>query len=524
MRVIQNGKYRSAVASGKGIGKSALVAWIILWAMSTMAKTRGVVTAGTKTQLTTKTWPELTKWYNMMVCRHWFVMAATSMHSAQPELKNQWVVDAIPWSEQNKEAFAGLHNESRRQFIIFDEASQIADVIWEQADGLFTDNETEAMHITFGNPTRNTGRFRECWGQWKHRYRHISIDSRTVAISDKDEIKKWVEDYGEDSDYVRVNVRGLFPSVSDMQFIPTGVVEEARKREVPAMLHEALIMGVDVARYGNDESVISFRKGRDAKSIPWVKLRGVSVTELAAKVADLASQMHPQAVFVDEGGVGGGVVDVLQSMNVANVRGIQFGGKPDRAHVGTKADMIKYANKRAEMWGVMRDNLRTLAIPDDDDLQDDLIGVMYGMNGKDAIILESKEDMKRRGLASPDRGDALALTFAYPSLPTPMAGGPYKHQNMAIAAHEYDPFSAASMGLEFAAVYTADCVANDNGILWRPFNLPNGGNPWAHRRSPSPRCPIRSRRRPSRRPRRNCPMRGAGLVALPAACKRAARS
>ena len=119
-----------AVASGHGIGKSALVAWIILWAMSTCPDTKGVVTANTENQLRTKTWAELAKWHRLCICGNWFDCTATALISKEPGHEKTWRVDSIAWSERNTEAFAGLHNKGRRVLIVFDEASAIPDVIW----------------------------------------------------------------------------------------------------------------------------------------------------------------------------------------------------------------------------------------------------------------------------------------------------------------------------------------------------------------------------------------------------------
>ena len=136
---------REAVASGNGIGKSALVAWIILWAIGTHEDTRGIVTANTDTQLRTKTWAELAKWFRLFIANRLFEYTATSIYSVDPAHEKTWRIDAIPWSEQNPEAFAGLHNQRRRVLIIFDEASAIADTIWETVEGATTDKDTEII-------------------------------------------------------------------------------------------------------------------------------------------------------------------------------------------------------------------------------------------------------------------------------------------------------------------------------------------------------------------------------------------
>ena len=134
-----------ARASGHGVGKSTVAAWVILWGLSTMPNTRVVVTANTDSQLRTKTWPEVTKWLRLMINRDWFKATATAVFSAQAERERLWRADAIPWSEENTEAFAGLHNKGRRVILIFDEASAIADKIWEVSEGALTDEGTEII-------------------------------------------------------------------------------------------------------------------------------------------------------------------------------------------------------------------------------------------------------------------------------------------------------------------------------------------------------------------------------------------
>jgi hypothetical protein len=404
-----------ARASGHGVGKSTVAAWVILWGLATMPNARVVVTANTDSQLRTKTWPEVTKWLRLMISRDWFKATATAVFSAQAERERLWRADAIPWSEGNTEAFAGLHNKGRRVILIFDEASAVADKIWEVSEGALTDEGTEIVWLAFGNPTRNTGRFRECFGRYRHRWDVGHIDSRQVEGTNKALLEQWVRDYGDDSDFVRVRVRGQFPQASSMQFIASDLVEAAVGREVLLVRDDPLIMGVDVARFGDDSSVIRFRRGRDARTIPPIKLRGVDTMELAARVADESRRYRVDAIFIDGGGVGGGVVDRCRQIGL-NLTEVQFGARSDRAPVGQDRS-IGFANKRAEIWGALRDWLVRGAIDNDPELVGDLTGLEYGYvlrDGRDAIQLERKEDMKRRGLASPDNGDALALTFAYP--------------------------------------------------------------------------------------------------------------
>lgn len=408
-----------AIASGHGIGKSCLVSWLILWAMTTMEDTRGVVTANTDTQLRTKTWPELGKWYRLCAWRNWFKYQATSIFSVDPDHEKTWRIDMVPWSENNTEAFAGLHNQGKRIIVIFDEASAIADIIWETTEGALTDNNTEIIWFCAGNPTRNTGRLRECFGRFKHRWKTKQIDSRTVRITNKEQLNKWVQDYGEDSDFVRIRVRGVFPRAGSTQFIASDIAEAASKRLPEHNRYDPRIIGVDVARFGDDECVIATRIGRDCSSVPLITMRQVDTMTFAARIVEHARIYKPDAIFVDGGGVGGGVIDRLRMLRQPVIE-VQFGGSADRGQ-DTGGGEIIYANKRAEIWGLMREWLKGGMIPNDPDLIAQLTGIEYGytlLEGRDAILLEKKKDMKKRGLSSPDRADAIALTFSYPVIPS----------------------------------------------------------------------------------------------------------
>jgi hypothetical protein len=393
----RGGSPRISVASGHGIGKSALVAWILHWFVSTRPHPQVVVTANTREQLLKKTFRELAVWHKRSIHQHWFTWTATKFY--HNDHAATWFAGAIPWSAENPEAFAGTHAE--HVMVIYDEASGIDDVIWEVTEGAMTTERS--VWLTFGNPTKNTGRFRECFGKYKHRWSTRQIDSRTAKMaSNKEQIDEWIEDYGEDSDFVRVRVKGEFPRASTTQFIPSHHVENAVKNRAADDEGGARVMGVDVARYGDDQSIIVKRVGN--KVFPLTKFRGIDTMQLAGHVAQAIEDWNPDAVFVDGTGMGAGVVDRLRSLNYKIIEVI---GKE------TADDPLKYANKRAEVWGRMRDWLKgDVELPDDSGLRDGLIGLEYGFSAKMAIQLERKEDMKKRGLASPDEADALALTFA----------------------------------------------------------------------------------------------------------------
>jgi hypothetical protein len=426
-----------ATSSGHGIGKSALVSWTIHWALSTCPDSKVVVTANTEAQLRTKTWPEVSKWMRLAINSHWWEVTATAIFSKDKAHEKTWRADAVPWSEHNTEAFAGLHNQGRRIVLIFDEASAIADKVWEVAEGALTDEGTEIIWAAFGNPTRNTGRFRECFGRLRHRWITRQIDSRTVAGTNKTQIAKWVEDYGEDSDFVRVRVRGLFPRAGSMQFINSDDVGEAARREAVSQMPDPLIMGIDVARFGDDQSVIVFRRGRDARTLKPRKFRGTDTMTLAGVAAGLIGEMRPDAVFIDETGIGGAVVDRLRQLG-HQVIGVNNGAVSD---VPVEGELV--ANKGAELWARMRQWLRTGgAIANDPELMAELEGREYGFNQHNEIRLERKEDMKKRGLSSPDNADALSLTFAYPVGPRRLPNLPGQtSDDMNRALTDYDPFA-----------------------------------------------------------------------------------
>lgn len=393
-----------AVSSGHGIGKTALISQIINWAMSTCEDCKIVLTANTEPQLRTKTWPEVSKWFRLAINAHWWKVADTSIAIRDAAHAGTWRTDRVTWTEHNTEAFAGLHNKGKRIVLIFDEASAIADKVWEVAEGALTDEFTEIIWLAFGNPTRSSGRFRECFGRFKHRWKTYQIDSRTVEGTDKQQLSKWVEDYGEDSDFVRVRVRGEFPRVGANQFISSDAVSFCRKYKAESYEGLPRVLGVDVARFGDDQTVIVLRQGRKAQTLG--KYRGLDTAQVTAQVIDYIEKQSPDAVVVDSDGIGAPVYDQLKFRGFSK-RLFEFhGGKP-------ADDRAAYFNQRAEIWGRMRDWLIAGAeIPDDPEIETDLTGPLYGFSAQQQLQLEKKEDMKKRGLSSPDVGDALAMTFA----------------------------------------------------------------------------------------------------------------
>ena len=404
--------FRMAVASGRGIGKSALVSWLVLWMVTTRIGASVIVSANSEAQLRSITWSEITKWLAMMLNSHWFEISATRITPAKwlTELVERdlrkgtryWGAEGRLWSEENPDAYAGLHN-SDGVLLIFDEASGIPDAIWDVAQGFFTENTPHRFWCAFSNPRRNTGYFYECFNAKRDFWRTRNIDSRTVEDTDKQVYEQIIAEYGEDSIQARVEVYGEFPSQGDDQFISPTLVNQAAKRPAYKDPHAAIVLGVDPARSGADSTVIAVRQGRDLLALK--RFRGDDTMTVVGHVIEAIEEYNPTLVVLDEGGLGYGILDRLVEQRY-KVRGVNFGWK--------SKNPIMWGNKRAELWGAMRDWLRTASIPDDKALKSDLTGPKTKPDSSGTIFLESKKDMKSRGLASPDAADALACTFAFP--------------------------------------------------------------------------------------------------------------
>ena len=400
---------RMATASGHGIGKSALTAFVILWIMSTRPHAKGIVTANTGDQLRTKTWGELGKWRSRCIVGHWFEYnngkgSMSIYHKSWPE---SWRADGQTCREENSEAFAGLHAANSTPFYIFDEASAVPDKIWEVAEGGLTDGEP--MFFCYGNPTRNTGKFHDCFGRQRHRWITRQIDSRTAKMTNKKLINQWADDWGEDSDFFRVRVLGRFPRAGDTQFIASDDVYAAQKRSIGRYLgDDPLIGGIDLARGGSDNCMIGFRRGYDAKSekvyrIPGEKSRdSMKVVSMLVMILD---RHKPDVTFLDATGLGGPIGDRLRQLGY-HVIDVHFGNKAD--------DERYYVNKTAEMGARCRQWLQDGgAIPDDPQLEQELTVRDFWLDAKYRLALAPKKYLNTRLGVSPDWADQLYLTFAH---------------------------------------------------------------------------------------------------------------
>ena len=410
---VDMGALRSAVASGRGIGKSALVSWLILWMLTTRIGSSVVVSANSEAQLRSVTWGELSKWTAMLLNQHWWEISATKIMPAQwltelveRDLKKgtrYWAAEGKLWSEENPDSYAGVHNHDG-MMLIFDEASGIPDPIWSVGAGFFTENILDRYWFAFSNPRRNQGYFYEAVeGAKRDFWSSKKIDARTVEDTDKNVYEQIIAEYGEDSTQARVEVYGEFPSAGDDQFITPRMVDEAVKRPKYKDSTAPVVMGIDPARGGLDSTVIVIRQGRDIIAIK--RYHGEDTMEVVGRVIDAIEEYKPTLTVIDEGGLGYGILDRLNEQRY-KVRGVNFGWKAKNP--------VMWGNKRAEIWGAMKDWLRGASLPDDRVLKADLTGPMKKPNSSGTIYLESKKEMRARGLASPDAADALAVTFAFP--------------------------------------------------------------------------------------------------------------
>lgn len=419
---------RAAVSSGHGIGKGALTGMLVAFIMSTRRNAKGVITANTGPQLQDKTWPSITTWAKRAITAHWFDINTSIMY--RKGFREQWKCSPQTCDPDNSESFAGQHNAASTSFYVNDEDSNVPEVIHEVQEGGLTDGEP--MQFLFGNPTRRRGAFYDIvFGGSGRSWKTWIIDARTCKFPNKALIAEQCEEWGEDSDRFRVRVRGIPPNAEDAQFIDQGRVRDAQKRQVQELDDEPLVAGCDLAWGGADSNVIRFRRGRDGRSIPAIRIPGeltrdpsVLTNRLADVLASSYGGQHVAMLFLDSAGIAGSVGTRLRSLGHRNITEVNFGAdSPDP----------KYRYMRDFMWGQMKDWLLTGAIDTSARLENDLTAPGLREDLRQRVWLESKKEMKARDVPSPDEGDALALTFAQvvkakpviiaPKMRVGMAGG-----------------------------------------------------------------------------------------------------
>lgn len=417
--------FRKAISSGHGIGKSALIAYIIHWGLSTCLDCKVLVTANTGDQLKTKTQPEISRWFRLAINSDAFDVRIQSIKANDAEHETTWRTDFQTWSEENPQAIAGAHNKGKRLIIIFDEAAGIPDTIWKTIEGALTDEYTEIVLLAMSQAIRSEGAFYEAvFGNQRHRWHPEVIDSRDVEGTNKEEIQESIDVYGEDSDHVRVRYRGLFPVAGGGKFIDLERITLAQTRPARSLSTDPLVAGVDFAWGGSDDNVIRFRKGLDARSIPPVKVKGEFTRDpavMVGKCVDVLSRTYAGGeqvamMFFDSAGIASAVHSGVRALGFTDrIMLVNFGADSPKPHC---------AYWRDYMWDELKQWLLSGgAIDKDPGLAADLQKPLLVGDRKQRIKLESKEQMfarlKKLGLdsSSPDDGDALALTFAAPVAP-----------------------------------------------------------------------------------------------------------
>lgn len=402
---------RVAIRSGHGVGKTALEAWVCLWFLFTRPYPKIPCTAPTQRQLYDILWPEISKWMERSeVLKAIFEWKQTKVAARfAPE---RWFATARTASKP--ENMAGFHED--HILFICDEASGIDDRIYETIEGALT--SADAKLLLCGNPTRNAGVFKRAFFEDRDLYytQKIScLDSERVT----DEYSQLlIRQYGMDSDVVRVRVLGEFPKAEPDGLIALELVEAAMMRDTlndDVKQSNTVFIGADIARFGDDETVICSRIGGRVLDITHYNKR--DTMETVGRILDTATRImaaygkQKAAIYVDDDGVGGGVTDRLRE--VVYERGLN--ATVYDCHNGGKAnDSGHYANWATESWDLLRQRFAagTIQLPQDDELAAQLSMRKYKVNSKGQMLLEEKSIYKKRTRRSPDRADALVLAFA----------------------------------------------------------------------------------------------------------------
>lgn len=416
------------VKSGHGVGKTTALALIVLWFVPLFPNAKALATAPSASQLKDILMAEIGKWLNR--AHPWLrnqITLTTMGMSVKGKEKTQFL-SARTARKEEPSALQGFHEDN--MLVIADEAFGIADSIYEVAKGTLTSKSSRV--ILCGNPTAVSGYAYNTFNRNKDLWKShtLSCLDAPAWLVDPQYAIDMEKEYGDHSDIYKVRVLGEFPSASIAQFIATPLVDEAIGKHLRKDQYHfaAKVLGVDVAYFGDDKSVIVLRQGLMSTVLGhWYDIDTTLMGDLVAQNAD---KYEVDAIFVDAVGVGVGVVDRLRYLG-RQVIGVKFGARSAKA---------EYLNKRAECWGNMRDWLVSGgSLDDNNEFREELINVNYGYTPTNQIQLERKELMKKRGVTSPDLADALALTFAHEVLKNTSYGFEDFHRmKPAMAQTEYD--------------------------------------------------------------------------------------
>ena len=401
---------RVAVKSGNGLGKGFCAAVAVLWFLHCHNPAIVLSTAPTFRQVRHILWRQIHR-----------------LHRRAPEalkgklLDTRWELDddryAMGLSADTADQFQGFH--SPNMLVVVDEAEGVSDGIYEAIEAVMTSDEPRLLLI--GNPTTLSGMFRRAFYEERQIYRCITISALDSPNVQAGQVvipglttARWVEErrqiWGEDNPIYRARVLGEFPDQAEDTLIRLSDVEAAAGRheaagDNPAEGSGEVVLAVDVARFGSDHSVILRRRGNRVEEIR--AFNGIDTMELAGRVAAAIREFQPLQTCIDEVGVGAGVVDRLRQQGYG-VRGVNV------AHSARQKEV--FANLRAEGYWRLRELFAAgeIAIPPDQQLMSELVALRYGYDGQGRVLLESKEDMRKRGIPSPDKADALMLAFVLP--------------------------------------------------------------------------------------------------------------
>lgn len=415
-RAIAEGR-RLAVRSGQGVGKTAFEANVVLWFLACFPYPRVVCTAPTRQQLNDVLWAEIAKWMEssqiLGLLLNW-----TKTRVYMRGYEKRWF--AVARTATKPENMQGFHEDN--MLFVVDEASGVADPILEAVLGTLSGPNNKLLYC--GNPTKATGGFADAFGRDAATWYTMTVSSRDSPRTNKDNIAALEAKYGVHSNVVRVRVDGLPPLAEDDVFIPISIAEQATMNEpVEHIRPSRIAIGVDVARFGDDQTVISTNIDNDIVSIQkrhGQDLYKTSEDILAAYIR--LKERYPESLMVyaiiDDTGLGGGVTDILRherdarELNDLEIIPVNFG-----AAVPDKEAAQNYADISTWMWSIIRDKAQTglLHLPDDAELIAQLSTRKYVFAGTPPKIkLEGKDALKKRGLPSPDIADSVALALYEP--------------------------------------------------------------------------------------------------------------
>lgn len=405
---------KTSIRSGQGVGKTALESIVVIWYLSCRPNPKVICTAPTRQQLHDVLWAEIAKWLEGTLVKNFLKWTKTKVYMIGNE--ERWFATAR--TATKPENMQGFHEDY--MLFVIDEASGVADNIMEAILGTLSGAENKLFMC--GNPTRTSGVFYDSHHRDRVDYHTIKVSSYDSSRANKDNIESLIRKYGRDSDVVRVRVFGDFPKAEPDAFISLYETESAAKRVVyvdddgfESIPHNAVLsIGVDVARFGSDSTELISRIGKKVLQIEsfngqdTMKTAGQAI-RLARELMRRYSKLHC-IINVDDDGLGGGVTDRLREVVYEEGYNITINACSN----GNRAqDDEAYDNWGTESWGNLKSLLEEIDIPNDDDLIAQLTSRKYHVTSKGKLKLERKEDMKKRGLPSPDRADALVLAFAH---------------------------------------------------------------------------------------------------------------